>query len=164
MESHLSEAVMTKHSSQIEILPSLTCFFGIWSCSHLIVLVLPLSVLFNGVAEWATVFRTDSTNGEFGRNILHNLRRFRALLWQQLHLSGFYFLSPGRTGFSLLYWTLWKEICICSLVGCRWFNKLKYTSKSWKSRKVTEPNAQRPSSHGCHQDQSCGWKEMAICG
>lgn len=30
-----------------------------WQCR-----AFPLSVLFNGVAEWATVFRTDSTNGE----------------------------------------------------------------------------------------------------
>lgn len=155
---------MTKYSSQIEILPRLTCFIGIWSCSHLIVLVLPLSVLFNGVAEWATVFRADSTNGEVGRNILCNLRRFRALLSQPLHPGGFCFLSRSGTGFSLLYRTLWKEICICSLAGCNWFTKLKYTSKSWKSCKVTESNARRPSSHGCHQGQSCGWKEMAICG
>lgn len=83
----------------------------------------PLSVLFVGVAEWATVFRTGSTNGEAGRNILCSLRRFKVLLSQQLHPGGFYFLSPSGISFSLLCWTLCM-ICISSSTGCKWFNKL----------------------------------------
>lgn len=53
------------------------------------------------------------------------------MVFQKLHPDGFPFLSPGGAGLSLLYWSLYKEVCICSLAGCNWFNQLKYTSKDW---------------------------------
>lgn len=73
------------------------------------------SLLCNGVAERTTGLRTDSTYGAVGRNIFCGFRRFRAMVFRKLYPDCFQFLSPGGAGLSLLYWTLSKEICICSL-------------------------------------------------
>lgn len=139
-----------------------TCFIGILSCSHLTLSGFPPS------SSVVMVLQNEQQSSQLIQQTVKLEEIFYAI-WEGLGHS-------YHSNFILLVSISWALVgldSLCSAGLCARFAFLLQLATTgltnWSrcqrilcSCKVRESNAQRPSSHRCHQGQSYGWKE--ICG